>query len=252
MNEKPYLRSITIDSPIDKRAQYPFAIPAIANLGTLEFHPDITFFVGENGSGKSTLLEGIASVMRLGAQGGTGNFFMEDDSGNSGLELYMKTRKSFVGPKDRYFLRAESFYNIATYLEHLADNPDARTSRAEVFQRYGGKELHRWSHGESFITLLTRALGGKGFYIFDEPESALSPSRQLAAMVQIHKLINQQSQFIIATHSPILMAFPGARIYLLDTGGCREIAFEETEHYKVTFDFLTNYPKRLQQLLLVD
>ncbi len=249
MEEKPYLRSITVDAPEERRNTYPFVIPGIRNLATLDFHADITFFVGENGSGKSTLLEAIAAAMNLGAQGGTGNFFMEDEGGSSGLDRYLKIKKSFVRPKDRYFLRAESFYNIATYLEDLADDPDARTSRAEVFRRYGGKELHRWSHGESFMTLLTKALGGKGFYIFDEPEAALSPSRQLAAMVQIHELVKRQSQFIIATHSPILMSLPGARIYLMDEAGCREVAFEETEHYKVTRDFLNNYPKRLEQLL---
>lgn len=249
METKPYLRSININAPDDARQKYPFSIPAIESLRTLDFHPDITFFIGENGSGKSTLLEAIAAVMRIGAQGGTGNFFLKDAGGSSELEQYIKARRSYINPKDRYFLRAESFYNIATYLEVLADDPDAWTDREKVFRRYGGKELHRQSHGESFMSLLVNAIRGNGFYIFDEPEAALSPSRQLAAMVRIQDLVRKQSQFIIATHSPILMSFPGARIYLMDEAGCRQVAFEETEHYKVTRDFLNNYPKRLEQLL---
>jgi len=246
---KPYLKSITIRKPDEKRLNsYPFSIPAISELRTLEFHPDVTFLIGENGSGKSTLIEAIAKVSELGGQGGTGNFAVEDANGLSSLHDFISAKRGPQKPKDRYFLRAESFYNVATYLDDLWKDPEARTSKAQVFQRYGGKSLHEQSHGESFLALMVNGLGGKGFYIFDEPEAALSPSKQLAALVRINDLVNNQSQFIIATHSPILMAYPKAKIFLLDEGGCRQVAFEETEHYRITRDFLNNYPRRLEQL----
>lgn len=250
MEIKPYLKSITLSKPEGKASQdFPFSIPAIANLELMEFHPDVTFLVGENGSGKSTLLEAIATCMQLSGEGGTGNFEIEDEFGATNLSEFIYSKKSFQKPKDRFFLRAESFYNIASYLDKLWRDPDAGTSKAVVFKRYGGKSLHEQSHGESFLALLTHGLGGKGFYLFDEPEAALSCSRQLSALVRIHDLVKDQSQFIIATHSPILMAYPNSKIYLFDEGGCRQIGFEETEHYKITRDFLNNYPRRLTQLL---
>jgi predicted ATPase len=249
MQAKPYLKSVTLLKPPDKLHKYPFNIPAFRDMETLEFHPDITFLIGENGSGKSTLLEAIAILMECGAQGGTGNFKLDDPSGLSELWCHLKPRRSYQRPKDRFFLRAESFYNISTFLEQLANDPDARTTPEKVFRRYGGISLHHRSHGEAFIALLTSGFGGKGLYILDEPEAALSPARQLAAMVRMHDLVKKQSQFIIATHSPIMMSYPGARIYLLDENGYREVSFEETEHYKVTRDFLNNYPKRLKTLL---
>ncbi|MDX2106856.1 MAG: AAA family ATPase [Candidatus Melainabacteria bacterium] len=250
MEIKPYLKSITLDIPEGKAAQsFPFSIPAIASFERMDFHPDVTFLVGENGSGKSTLLEAIASSMHLQGEGGTGNFIVEDRFGDAKLSNFVRGKKSFQKPRDRFFLRAESFFNIADYLEDLWRDPDARTSKYQVFKRYGGKSLHEQSHGESFLALLTHGLGGKGFYLFDEPEAALSPSRQLSALVRIDDLVKDQSQFIIATHSPILMAYPNATIYLFDNDGCRKIAYEETEHYKITRDFLNNYKRRLEQLL---
>lgn len=253
MEIKPYLRSITLSIPPGKAAEeFPFCIPAIYKLERMDFHPDVTFLVGENGSGKSTLLEAIASSMQLSGEGGTGNFQVEDEFGSTNLCDYIQSKKSFQKPKDRFFLRAESFFDIASYLDKLWRDPDACTSKEQVFRRYGGKSLHEQSHGESFLALLTHGLGGKGFYLFDEPEAALSPSRQLSALVRIDDLVKDQSQFIIATHSPILMAYPNAKIFLFDSDGCRQISFEETEHYKITRDFLNSYPKRLQQLLSND
>jgi predicted ATPase len=249
MQVRPYLKAITIEKPEEGGNSFPFTVPAIRNLDYLEFHRDVTFLVGENGSGKSTILEAIASLMQLGAQGGSANFAIKDRSGQSGLEHHMRARRSYQKPRDKYFLRAESFYNVSTYLEDLADDPDAGTSRAEVFKRYGGKSLHLRSHGEAFMNLLVDAFGGQGLYVLDEPEAALSPTRQLAALGRIDQLVRKESQFIIATHSPILMAYPKSRIYLLDETGCREVAFEETEHYRVTRDFLNNYPKRMKSLL---
>lgn len=246
---KPYLRSITIRKPEECKGSYPFTIPSLRDLEILEFHPDLTFLVGENGSGKSTLLEAIATIMEFGGQGGTANMAIDDASGFSALHNHMKARRSFQKPKDKFFLRAESLYNVGTYLEDLVRDPDARTSPGEVYRRWGGKSVHARSHGESFMSILVDTFSGKGLYILDEPEAALSPSRQLAALVRINDLVVDQSQFIIATHSPILMSYPRARIYLLDEGGCRRIAFEETEHYRVTRDFLNNYARTLKHLL---
>ncbi|MCW5822746.1 MAG: AAA family ATPase [Cyanobacteria bacterium TGS_CYA1] len=250
MEIKPYLKSITLDRPEGKAARsFPFSIPAIANLERMDFHPDVTFLVGENGSGKSTLLEAIAGSMQLKGEGGTGNFVVEDRYGDAKLSDFVRGKKSFQKPRDRFFLRAESFFNIADYLEDLWRDPEADTTKEIVFKRYGGKSLHEQSHGESFLSLLTRGLSGNGFYVLDEPEAALSPSRQLSALVRIDDLVKLQSQFIIATHSPILMAYPNATIFLFDNDGCRKIAYEETEHYKITRDFLNNYKRRLEQLL---
>ena len=251
---KPYLKAVTVTKPPESARIHPFDIPALRNLNEIEFHNDVTFFVGENGSGKSTVLEAIAIVMKLGAQGGTGNIYIDDDSdhGISALHRHMRPHCGIQSPRDRFFLRAETLYNVGTWLEKLAKDPDAHTSEAQVFARYGGKSLHRQSHGESFLSLLVDSLSGEGFYLLDEPEAALSPSRQLAALIRINQLVDKQSQFIIATHSPILMAYPRAKIILFDREGCREIGYEETEHFRITRDFLNHYEGRLARLLAPD
>ena len=238
MNAKPYLRAVSLkrDEIADFDA-YPFAIPAVRELDHLEFHPDVTFLVGENGSGKSTLVEAIAVAMGFGREGGTRNVRFETADTVSPLHGYIKAIKSFARPRDAYFLRAESFYNVATYMDETG-----------YVGEYGGS-LHKRSHGEAFMAALTLKLKGRGLYIFDEPEAALSPTRQLAALSAIHQLVEADSQFIIATHSPILMAYPRARIMLLDGTGISEVAYEDTEHYAVTLDFLKNHPKMLRILM---
>jgi predicted ATPase len=252
---KPFLKSITIDRPDEQHDQFPFTIPALRELDILEFHPDLTFIVGENGSGKSTLIEAVATVMGLGAEGGAGNHSMKDEYGSTSLAEYLRPQRNIQKPKDKYFLRAESFYNIGNYLEKLAEDPDAnavpdrdRTNRERAFARYGGKSLHLSSHGESFLTVITQTFTGNGLYIMDEPEAALSPSRQLAALIRINDLVSQNSQFIIATDSPILLSYPRSLIYLLNDRGCNEVLYEDTEHYQITRDFLNNYPTRLENL----
>jgi predicted ATPase len=236
LKQKPYVRSVHLTEGFDTNA-YPFTIPAVAHLDNLQFHEDVTFFVGENGSGKSTVLEALAIAMGFGAQGGTKNLRMEDAGGISGLHESLKLKKSYQQPKDGYFLRAESFYNVASQMDELG-----------YLVGYGGRSLHRQSHGESFMATLIHKFRGNGLYLLDEPEAALSPSRQLAALVRIHDLIGSASQFIIATHSPILLAYPQAKIIMFDDNGWHDVAYEETEHYSVTRDFLNNYHKRLQQL----
>ena len=241
MQAKPYLKEISLKENMNPNwDEYPFNIPAIQNLNTLEFHPDVTFLVGENGAGKSTLVEAIALAMGFSSEGGTRNFNLATADTISPLHSYLKTVKSYATPKDYYFLRAESFYNVATYM--------AQTGGA-VTAGYGEKELHERSHGEAFMAALTIKLKGRGFYIFDEPEAALSPSRQMAALSAIHQLVKADSQFIIATHSPILLAYPRAKILYLDDGGISGIAYENTEHYSITKSFLNNYQKLLHTLL---
>jgi predicted ATPase len=236
LQAKPYLQqvSFTNESSIDS-SSYPFNIPAIKHLNTLKFHPDITFFVGENGAGKSTLLEAIALAMGFSAEGGTKNArFNTVENAASPLHESLKIIKSFKSPRDGFFLRAESFFNVATYMENIK-------SKDAVY--------HQQSHGEAFLTLLTEKFRGKGLYLLDEPEAALSPMRQLAALSAMHQLVQDESQFIIATHSPILLAYPNAKIIMFDADGWREIAYEDTEHFMVTRDFLNNHQRRVAQLL---
>jgi predicted ATPase len=233
---KPYLQEVSIrpDACIDFD-RYPYSIPAVRELGQLRFHPDVTFFVGENGAGKSTLLEAIAVALGFGQEGGTKNVRLRTTDADSVSSLHQDLRlaRGFRQPKDGYFLRAESFFNVATYMEQVGYGP----------------RLHERSHGEAFMALLTHKFRGQGLYLLDEPEAALSPSRQLAALCAIHELVQAESQFIIATHSPILLAYPGARILRFGEGGIDEVQYEETEHFAVTRDFLNHYPRRLQQLL---
>jgi predicted ATPase len=223
---------------------YPFSLPAVRALETLEPHPKVTFFVGENGSGKSTLLEAIAVSMGFNAEGGTKNFRFGTRLSHSVLHEYLRIAKGFKRPRDGFFLRAESFFNVATEIENLDDGPGG----PPIISSYGGKSLHERSHGESFLALLMERFGGQGLYLLDEPEAALSPQRQLAALARINDLANDGSQFIIATHSPILMAYPDAWIYEFTESGMARVAYEETEHFKVTRAFLANPERMLREL----
>jgi predicted ATPase len=247
MDAKPYLREISLkrDRPIDF-SRYPFNIPAVRNLDAIEFHPDVTFFVGENGSGKSTLLEAIALALGFGPEGGSRNNLFKTADTTSSLFHNLKLVRSFARPRQHYFLRAESFFNVASEIDKL----DAESGPgAKIAPSYGVTSLHERSHGEVFMALLLNKLKGKGLYIFDEPEAALSPNRQLAALSAIHQLVLAGSQFIIATHSPILLAYPRAKILLFDGTGLSDVKYEDTEHYAVTRDFLNHYRGRLEQLL---
>lgn len=217
---------------------YPFSLPAVKELGTLKLHPKVTFIVGENGSGKSTLLEAIATAWGFNPEGGTKNFNFGTRRSHSELHEALTLVKGIKRAKDGFFLRAESFFNVATEIESLG-----------VGEFYGERPLHEQSHGESFFALMTNRFGGNGLYILDEPEAALSPARQLAMLVRMHELIATNSQFIIATHSPILMAYPDADIYQIDESGLVRTAYEETEHFLVTKAFLGNPTRQLALLL---
>jgi predicted ATPase len=217
--------------------RYPFNLPAVKFLREIEFHPRVTFIMGENGSGKSTLLESIAVECGFNAEGGSKHFEFSTRASHSPLHECLRLEKGIRRPRDGYFLRAESYFNVASEIERLDAEPAADPP---IIAGYGGTSLHEQSHGESFLALLVHRLRGNGLYIFDEPEAALSPQRQLSVLARMHVLISKRSQFIIATHSPILMAYPDAWIYCCTPDGLKRIAYEETEHYRITRGFLNN------------
>ena len=236
-----------------ERAPVPFAgadsylgdIPAIAGLGLLELHAPVTFLVGENGSGKSTLLEAVALALGFNPEGGSKNFSFSTRDTHSGLHNYLRLHRGPYRPKDGFFLRAESFYNVSTEVDRLADyQPEDG-----LYQSYGGKSLHHQSHGESFLNLVHSRFHGQGIYLLDEPEAALSPARQLTLLCELHRLVEAGSQLLIATHSPILMAYPGAEILLLGEGPIHPVEYRETEHYQITKSFLDS-PERMLRILL--
>lgn len=225
---------------------YPFSLPALKNFEQLLPHPKVTFFVGENGSGKSTLLEALALSLGMNAEGGTENFRFGTRASHSSLHEYLRIAKGYKRPQTKFFLRAESYFNLATEIENL----DAAPSMGPpIINSYGYRSLHEQSHGESFMALMMNRFGKNGLYLLDEPEAALSPQRQLAALARMHELVSQGSQFIIATHSPILMAYPDAVIYEFSSKGIEPVAYEETNHYRVTRDFLLN-PKKMLEILM--
>ena len=246
MEPLPYLKSISLDrDAVDSFNRYPFSIPAIKQLHSLEFGKEVTIFIGENGSGKSTLLEAIAVALGFNAEGGTKNFNFGTRETHSSLYDFIDLAKSYQRFRDGFFLRAESFYNVATHIDVL----DETTPGPPLKDSYGGKSLHHQSHGESFLALMLNRFGGNGLYILDEPEAALSPVRQLSVLSRMSQLIKKKSQFIIATHSPILMAYPNALIYQINETGIHQVKYEDTEHYQITKSFLNNPNPMLQELL---
>ena len=211
----------------------------------LAFDRPVTFLVGENGTGKSTLLEGIAVACGFNPEGGTRNFSFSTRATHSELGEYLTPVRKWY-PKDGFFLRAESFYNVATNIDEMDEAP---AFAPRLIDSYGGVSLHSQSHGESFLALVQNRFGGKGLYLLDEPEAALSPTRLLTLMGEMDGLVKADSQFIIATHSTILMAFPQARLYELSEEGVRAVEYRETEHYQLTKRFLDN-PERMLRYLL--
>ncbi len=244
-----YLESVSFRrDEVSDWSSFPFCVPALQQFEGLAFHPKVTFFVGENGSGKSTLLEAIAEKLGFRASGGSRIGNVVAPAYESPLPPLLRIARTHNRPSDGFFLRAESFHNWATELDELEATPFC----GGVLDGYGGKSLHAQSHGESFLNLLTKRLNGHGIYLFDEPEAALSPQRQLAMLVRMHDLAEEFSQFIIATHSPLLMAFPGAWIYQFGPDGVTRVDFEDTEHYRVTRSFMMNHKAMINKLLAVN
>ncbi|MDM0011721.1 AAA family ATPase [Variovorax sp. J22P168] len=247
MNAAPFVSRVALlRDRVESFDRYPFNLPALRGFDRLELHPRVNFFVGENGSGKSTLLEAMAVSLGFNAEGGSRNFNFGTRRSHSELHACLRLSKGIRRPRDGYFLRAESFFNVATEIEQLDAAP---SFGPPVIESYGGRSLHEQSHGESFMALLTERFGGQGLYILDEPEAALSPQRQLAVLSRMHDLVRDGSQFIIATHSPILMAYPDACIYQFGAEGVSKVAYEATQHFRVTRDFLAS-PERMLRVLL--
>lgn len=225
---------------------FPFDLPSIQNLAELDFHPNVTFFVGENGMGKSTLLEAVAVAAGFNPEGGSLNFTFSTYDSHSVLDEYLTLVKGIKRPKDGFFLRAETFYNLATTIEKLDSEPG---SGARIIDGYGGVSLHEQSHGESFWAAFIHRFRGKGLYILDEPEAALSPLRQLSMLSRIHDLAKDGSQFIIATHSPVLLSYPHAKIIEFTEDGAQETTLEETSHYQIMKQFFDDKDRMLHHLL---
>ena len=234
-----FLRTVRLRDDADPDWEsYPFAIPAVRDLAEVEFDPGVSFLVGENGSGKSTIIEALAALLELNPEGGSKNLQFETKPTESPLHEFLRPVRNANREKTSFFLRAESYYNVASALEDL---PGGTPSS------YGGSP-HEMSHGESFLNLVLHRFGPEGLYLLDEPEAALSPQRQLSFLARLHELVERDCQFIIATHSPILMAFPAATIFLLSEDGIDIVDYEDTDHYQLTRDFLNHRERYFRHL----
>ncbi len=241
-NMSGFIASVRLENAASAGNEYPFSISAVAALAQfkkgLPLHPRITFFVGENGSGKSTLMEAIAVAAGFNPEGGSKHFNFSTRASHSKLHGALRLVRTAKRPSTGFFLRAESFFNVATSIDALG-----------VTDAYGGRSLHEQSHGESFLALLQHRFGPRGLYLLDEPESALSPRRQLAVLALLHRLMERESQLVIATHSPILLALPGALIYELSERGIQPIAYEDTDQFQITKSFTADPATFLEMLL---
>jgi predicted ATPase len=229
------IRAVSLEH--DGADGYPFSIPAIRALTTIELSPSVTMLTGENGSGKSTLIEAIAVAAGFNAEGGSRNMNHATRASHSRLHEHLHLVHDGRGMRDGWFLRAESFYNLATHVEQLGD-----------VSGYGEVPLHAQSHGESFLSLLEHRFSGHGLYILDEPEAALSVRGLLALIRRMHDLVADGSQFVVSTHSPILLAYPGARVYALDEDGIHETPWQETDVVELTRSFLADRGRFLHYL----
>ena len=240
-----FIQGLMIDWKKIEADSYLRKIEAIKDVRTLDFNKSVTFFVGENGSGKSTLLEAIAVAYGFNPEGGTRNYSFSTYDSHSELCDAVTLIKGVRRPRVGYFLRAESFYNVATQVEEYRDG-----DRPEIYyRRYGGRSLHEQSHGESFLAIAQRHLRPNGLYLLDEPEAALSPQRQLTLLMEIWECARQESQFFIVTHSPILLGIPDAEICTFDDGPVHRCSYEETDSYQVTEMFLNHREYLLKRLL---
>ena len=232
-----HIRGLSINWNRISRDSYLREIEALRGWESLDLHVPVTFFVGENGSGKSTLLEAIAVAAGFNPEGGTKNYRFSTRDSHSELHDALRLIRGTNGIRWGYFLRAESFYNVATAEEEYAS--------------MGGTPhcYHSRSHGESFLAIAQDNFRGGGLYILDEPEAALSPRRQLTLMLEIIRCAKEHAQFIIVTHSPILLAIPGAEILSFDNGSIRTVDYEDTDSFIVTEMFIRDHALVLKHLL---
>lgn len=236
-----YIRKIVNLKGLNERTEYPYNISVISQLHEFEFKSSVTFIVGENGTGKSTFVEALAISAGFNPEGGSHYLNYHTYDSHSSLFNNIKLTRSGYRNKDGYFLRAESFYNVAAEIDRISN-------AWQLEKNYGGA-LHERSHGESFLGLMLNRLSGDGLYIFDEPESALSIISQFKLLVKMKELEDKKSQFIIATHSPVLLAYPGAEIYKITDNGLVLTNYEDTEQYKLTKYFVTNYSQVINELI---
>jgi len=238
---EPFVRSIQLPEPQDgeERAGYPWGVPAIGALRDgLKLDSKVTYLIGENGSGKSTLLEAVAVAAGMNPEGGSSNFAFSTRESHSILGQVIRLVRGVRRPDTDFFLRAESLFTAATYLEGLRGG----------LGPYGGVSLHEQSHGESFLAVMLNRFGPNGFYLLDEPEAALSTQNCLTCLRRIHELVLAGSQFVIATHSPIVLAYPDATIYACDADGLGLVAYDDAEPVRLTQSFLAGRERFLQQL----
>lgn len=239
-----FLRWVELDGTEADLSAYPFTLPVVAGLratGRLELDSAVTFLVGDNGTGKSTLIEAILVAAGFNPEGGSINFRFGTRATESVLGHHLRLVRGIAKPRTGWFLRAESFYNVATEIDRLAE-----------LRPYGGRSLHERSHGESFLDLVTHRFGPNGLYLLDEPEAALSVQGCLAMLIRICDLAEAGSQFVVATHSPILLAAPHARILQIDLDGTiNHVGYDEAQPVTMTRSFLDD-PERYLHYLFTD
>ncbi|RJR07804.1 AAA family ATPase [Candidatus Parcubacteria bacterium] len=244
--DSQYIRAVNLKREhISGYESFPLNLPLIRNFEELKFHPNVTYIIGENGMGKSTLLEGIAIAFGFNPEGGTLNFNFSSFDSHSDLDDYLRLIKGVNRARDHFFFRAETFYNVATNIDEL--DKEASGGR-RIIDSFGGKSLHEQSHGESFFAAFMERFQGNGLYILDEPEAALSPLRQMSMLARINELVNQGSQFIISTHSPIIMAYPHASIFEITEDGMQESLLEDTKHFSIMKQFFESKERLLYHL----
>ncbi len=241
---EPFISAVALPPGDDDESSsgHPWELPVVRALAAqpLKLHPSITYFVGENGSGKSTLLEAIAVAAGMNPEGGSSNFNYATRQSHSPLGDWLRLHRGARRPRTDFFLRAESLFTGSTYLEQLPDDPLAA---------YGGRSLHEQSHGESFLTILLHRFGAEGLYILDEPEAALSAQNCLTFLARVRQLVHDGSQLIVATHSPLILSYPGALIYECGERGLEPIDYDDAEPVRLTRLFLQDRERFLHELL---